>query len=535
MAAFEGDLAAVVGLLQDGADAGVADAAGRTAAFFAADRRVLAVLQAHGLRLDAVAIDGSRPLHALARRAGGQRVFGAHMDAGAEVDAPDAAGRTPLHGAAAAGEDACCHTLLWYGADPGRPDALGVTPLDVATGAAARHLRAEVAVQARLARKAAPAPALGEVLARLPASGTRAPPPPPAWLLPELAPWWEAVAPVDALGADDAVVRLWGGRHLRPRVDAPLVAIGDDGLGGTIWLVSAPVPGRQAPVIVLPDPELEALVVHHGPQLEVGRLLAQVGPLDLGDWVAAATDRRPGVALAAAIGRDPVAAWCAFRRGALAGVSPWHPHAWARPGPTTGLARLRAAGRRAQRRQGGEVQCLPVVAVPEGAGAGASGRLVAGRVADQVGLEEPGFLGFTLRRTLHLCRGLARTPGPFGLQVDALPRAVGANHLLCWGETAGGLQAWITATGEHARVLPAADVAAVGIEAAFWGSNLDVATLVAVELALAPLTSGGRLAGDAQAVIEALVGVLGAHPRAVRAELARLPDLGFLVSQAAGP
>ncbi|MEZ4468441.1 MAG: hypothetical protein R3F43_29395 [bacterium] len=109
--------------------------------------------------------------------------------------------------------------------------------------------------------------------------------------------------------------------------------------------------------------------------------------------------------------------------------------------------------------------------------------------------------------------------------VDALPRAVGANYLLCWGETAGGLQAWITATGEHARVLPAADVAAVGIEAAFWGSNLDVATLVAVELALAP-TPGCRLAGDAQAVIEALVGA-GAHPRAVRAELARSRTWAF--------
>lgn len=526
VAAAEADADGVLALLEAGADVAATDAAGRTAAFFAADRATLALLRAHGLRLDAIAADGSRPLHALAARPGGQRVFGVHVDAGAEVDAPDTRGRTALHVAAAAGDDACCHTLLWYGADPCRPDAAGATPLDLATGPAARHLRSEVATQQKLARKAAPAPDLTAVLSRLPALGAHEAPPPPAWLTPDLAPWWAAVAGVDALGADDAILRLWGGRHLQPRADGPLVGVGDDGLGATLWLVTTPVPGRVAPVIALPAPDLAALLAHHGPALDVPRLLAQVGPLDLADWVALATERRPGGPLAAAIGRDPVAAWCAYRRGALAAATPWHPHAWARRRPTDGLARLRAAARRAQRhedRQQNQPFTPRATLQPRD-----TRRFVGGHVAAHLGLEEPGFLGFSFCQALSLARGLARTTGPFGLRLDPLPPSVGGHHLLCWGETAEGDQAWINATGDAARVLPAALVADGGIEAVFWGGSLDVATLVALELTLAPLTTDGRLAADGDVLVEALVGILGDRPKDVRAELARSADLAFL-------
>ena len=77
-------------------------------------------------------------------------------------------------------------------------------------------------------------------------------------------------------------------------------------------------------------------------------------------------------------------------------------------------------------------------------------------------------------------------------------------------------------------MLPAALVADGGIEAVFWGGSLDVATLVALELTLAPLTTDGRLAADGDVLVEALVGILGDRPKDVRAELARSADLAFL-------
>jgi len=51
---------------------------------------------------------------------------------GAEVDCPDAHGRTPLHLAAELGRERALVLLLAHGADPTRSGARGQTPLDAA-------------------------------------------------------------------------------------------------------------------------------------------------------------------------------------------------------------------------------------------------------------------------------------------------------------------------------------------------------------------------------------------------------------------
>ena len=51
---------------------------------------------------------------------------------GAEVEAPDARGRTALHAAAEEGRERALVLLLAHGADPTRRDPRGLTPLDAA-------------------------------------------------------------------------------------------------------------------------------------------------------------------------------------------------------------------------------------------------------------------------------------------------------------------------------------------------------------------------------------------------------------------
>lgn len=74
------------------------------------------------------------PLSALAAAAGSSAALGKLAQSGAMVDAPGTEGRTPLHQAALAGDEATVRVLISHGADPTKPDANGQTAQDLATG-----------------------------------------------------------------------------------------------------------------------------------------------------------------------------------------------------------------------------------------------------------------------------------------------------------------------------------------------------------------------------------------------------------------
>ena len=74
------------------------------------------------------------PLHKAAWRDDAE-ALNALLDAGAEVDAGDAAGRRPLHHAAAAGARAACERLLKAGADSSATADDGSTPATAAATA----------------------------------------------------------------------------------------------------------------------------------------------------------------------------------------------------------------------------------------------------------------------------------------------------------------------------------------------------------------------------------------------------------------
>ena len=133
-AARSGDLGAVRGLLQEGADVNAAHGDGMSALHWAAERgdaeMVEALLQA-GAAADAVTRIGHyTPLH-VAGTGGHAKVIARLAEAGADVSATTStSGATPLHLAAAAGSGAGVAALLDHGADPdARESAWGQTPL----------------------------------------------------------------------------------------------------------------------------------------------------------------------------------------------------------------------------------------------------------------------------------------------------------------------------------------------------------------------------------------------------------------------
>ena len=151
-------------------------------------------------------------------------------------------------------------------------------------------------------------------------------------------------------------------------------------------------------------------------------------------------------------------------------------------------------------------------------------------LASGVGLPDEEAVAAVARREEDTVGAEFDSGDPIGVLLDFVGEFAGCGVVDAndFSGTAEGDQAWINATGDAARVLPAALVADGGIEAVFWGGSLDVATLVALELTLAPLTTDGRLAADGDVLVEALVGILGDRPKDVRAELARSADLAFL-------
>ena len=105
-----------------------------TAVYFehAAAENVTRCLEA-GANVNARDEAGATPLHLAARHATTPAVFSALVDAGARLDARDATGAMPLHAAASMGmSPVAIHVLLAAGADPEAKDESGKTPWDYA-------------------------------------------------------------------------------------------------------------------------------------------------------------------------------------------------------------------------------------------------------------------------------------------------------------------------------------------------------------------------------------------------------------------
>ncbi len=136
-ASAAGNLPIVAALLKLGADANVKDGGGHTPLYSAANECrgggpvVRALVQA-GAKVDAC--DGVKrctALHMAARR-GDVEVAGALLECGADIEARDSLGETPLRRAVNCGKTDVAALLLAKGADPHSVGSKGLTPLSAA-------------------------------------------------------------------------------------------------------------------------------------------------------------------------------------------------------------------------------------------------------------------------------------------------------------------------------------------------------------------------------------------------------------------
>lgn len=119
-------------IIQNGGDVNAVDHAKQTALHWAAVRGSVAVadmLLQNGTRVEATDVNGYRAVHVAAQY--GQTSFLNHIitQYGADFDAPDNDGRSPLHWAAYKGFADTIRLLLFRNADQGRQDKEGCTPL----------------------------------------------------------------------------------------------------------------------------------------------------------------------------------------------------------------------------------------------------------------------------------------------------------------------------------------------------------------------------------------------------------------------
>ncbi|RLJ65153.1 hypothetical protein DFR35_1809 [Sulfurisoma sediminicola] len=128
-AAGRGDVAALVGAIEAGANVDAADRLKRTAVFVAAftdSAAVIKELSKRGARIDVKDALGMSPVHA-AVATGSKDALLALIDLRADVNVKDVSGRTPLHIAAATNQGSLVELLLARGANPKLPDKNGIT------------------------------------------------------------------------------------------------------------------------------------------------------------------------------------------------------------------------------------------------------------------------------------------------------------------------------------------------------------------------------------------------------------------------
>ncbi|MCX6360555.1 MAG: ankyrin repeat domain-containing protein [Armatimonadetes bacterium] len=149
-AAGRWDVPRVELLLEVGSDVQTLDSLGHNALYRAANaqwpgreaegRAVVELLIEHGA--DVIAAGGPgriTALHAAARR-GMIKIAEALLAAGADIEAPDAKGETPLRRAVNCGKEPMVRLLLAHGADPRSQDKHGKTALDAARTEAVRAM-----------------------------------------------------------------------------------------------------------------------------------------------------------------------------------------------------------------------------------------------------------------------------------------------------------------------------------------------------------------------------------------------------------
>lgn len=128
-AAGRGDLAAVIGAIEEGANVNATDRLKRNAVFVAALTNrpaVIRELAERGVRIDDKDAAGMAPLHA-AVAMGSREALLALIELRTDVNVKDVSGRTPLHIAAATNQTTLVELLLARGANVKLQDKHGVT------------------------------------------------------------------------------------------------------------------------------------------------------------------------------------------------------------------------------------------------------------------------------------------------------------------------------------------------------------------------------------------------------------------------
>ncbi|TNE51721.1 MAG: hypothetical protein EP343_03310 [Deltaproteobacteria bacterium] len=503
-------------LLPAGVDINARDPLGRTAAFFVAGDELLDALDEAGLDIDVVAHDGSTPLHHLGTLDAGHYRVPALLKRGADPNALDNEGQTPLHYAGRSGQRWVTEDLLEAGADLNIQDNAGKTPFEVSKKEARKFLRLRKKAAEKARAKAAPAPDLSDVLSEwtcVPGEAVEH----KLAIHPGLEPWWDAIQGADVLESKARNFRLWGASRVVAAEadcpDLPLLAIGDDGLGRWLWVVTEAVESRSAPVFFAFPSELQDILKRSKKGLS--GVVADVAPLELSDWLALGVTKKPKDHVKAAKGRDLKAFNKALKNHSLEPLRQWLP---------SGKMQIDDydASQLQNLREGfWKLPPLPSGELPDKAS-----------VAKALQLESPEDLDDTLWAFLKATRGLPRLPGLFSLECGGtgLEKWLVVERLWRWGGEPFGHEVWIDPDYGGIMIAHHDNIEEWG---GHWASfeNADgpnVGELVAMEAAMAPFVGTMGLDGEPCDILYALANALNIKPSRLAARIGFRSSYSFL-------